>query len=204
MAMVSFDEQLLPLDAPIAPAAGVYVIDRMRTYVEFVNEVRPGARVRGRMPDVSGVVTIGAEPRQSQVAVTLNTASLDTGLEARDRHLRGVDFLDVHRFPHIHFGSTVVEPDPGGSWEVQGVLTVRDVAHPACLRVDFEGLVGFGPRVEPSGGDRIAFTASTDLEQARFGMDWHGPLGTSRLFVAPSTRIELSVQAVSRPRAVDA
>src|SRR5258708_32703295 len=90
------------------PVAGEYAVDPAHTSVEFIGRHLMITKVRGRFPDVSGVITIDDEPEQSHVEVTLGVASLDSGNTDRDSQLRGPDFFDVENFPTITFNSIQV------------------------------------------------------------------------------------------------
>ena len=43
-----------------------------------------------------------AQPRAGVVEVEVDVASIDTGIERRDKHLRTADFFDVEKFPTAH------------------------------------------------------------------------------------------------------
>src|SRR5207244_538319 len=89
------------IEAHEVPAAGNWNIDRSHTSVEFVARHLMIAKVRGRFTDVAGTIEIGDAPEQSSAHVTIQAASISTGDEARDAHLRSPDFLDVERFPTL-------------------------------------------------------------------------------------------------------
>ena len=75
-------------------ASSVGFTSRMR--LMFVMKVT----VLGRFTDVAGTLTMDEhEPTNSQATVTIGTASLDTKLAARDKHLRSADFFDVEHYP---------------------------------------------------------------------------------------------------------
>ena len=68
------------------------------------------SKTRGSFPAVSGTITIGDDPVDSSVEVTIDAAGVDTGDERRDGHLRSPDFFDVEQFPTISYRSTRVTP----------------------------------------------------------------------------------------------
>ena len=177
------------------PVAGEYTIDPAHTSVEFIGRHLMITKVRGRLPEVSGTITIDEEPERSHVEVELTVASLDTGNPDRDGHLRSADFFDAERFPTITFQSTKVEAGKSGTWAVTGDLTVRDVTRPITLPVDFDGA-----NASPTGDERIAFSAATEVDREDWGLTWNVALETSGMLVGKKVRIELNVQAVAAPR----
>ena len=51
-------------------------------------------------------------PAGARITLTIDAASLDTGIQMRDKHLRSADFFDVARFPAITFRSRSVDRAP--------------------------------------------------------------------------------------------
>ena len=186
-------------DDRVVPVAGAYDIDGAHTSVEFVGRHLMITKVRGRFTDVSGRITIAAEPEASHVAVEIGAASLTSGNADRDTHLKSADFFDVDRFPTITFRSTSVTALADNTWEVVGDLTVRDTTRPVTLQVDFDGA-----DVSPLGDERIGFSAATDVNREDFGLTWNMALETGGLLVGKTARIELAVQAIAATAAAAA
>jgi polyisoprenoid-binding protein YceI len=174
------------------PVAGVYTIDARHASVEFIARHLMITKVRGRISDVSGTITIADEPEQSHVEVDMGVASLDSGDAQRDAHLKSADFFDVETYPTITFRSTKVEAGPSKTWLVTGDLTVRDVTRPVTLEVDFDGASG-----SPMGDERLGFSAATDVDREDWGLTWNVALETGGVLVGKRARIEISVEAVA-------
>ena len=173
------------------PGAGVYTIDAAHSSVEFVARHLMITKVRGRFNDFSGQITIAGDPEASHAEVDIAAASVDTGNNQRDAHLRSADFFGVNDYPVIAFRSTGVRALPAGAWEVVGDLTVRDTTRPVPLRVEFEGT-----NVSPSDEERIGFSAITEVDREDFGLTWNQALEAGGVLVGRNVRIELSVEAV--------
>src|SRR5688500_6694828 len=96
--------------------------------------------VRGTFTRFSGTAEADEQnPTVAQIAVQIAAASLDTGNEQRDGHLRSPDFFDVERFPAITFKSTRVEQRGDSDFALHGDLTIRDVTKPVVLDVEYAG-----------------------------------------------------------------
>jgi polyisoprenoid-binding protein YceI len=93
------------------------------------------------------VVADPAGPGGAQISVTIDAASLDTGIEMRDKHLRSADFFDIERFPTIAFQSVRVE-SAGRRATVMGHLTLhgvtREIAVPVDVQITETALVASG------------------------------------------------------------
>jgi len=175
------------------PEAGTYALDQGHTTVEFVGRHLMITKVRGRFTEFEGQVVIGDTPEQSSVEVTINAASVNSGDDRRDDHLRSPDFLDVENYPAITFRSTGVEIDPDGSAKVNGDLTVKDVTRPVTLDVEFDGA-----SPDPWGGQRLGFTASAEIDREDWGLTWNVALETGGMLVGKKIRLEFNVQAVKQ------
>jgi polyisoprenoid-binding protein YceI len=183
-------------DDRLVPVAGLYEIDGAHTSVEFVGRHLMITKVRGRFSDVRGRITVAEEPESSHVEVEIGAASLSSGNDDRDNHLKSADFFDVEQFPTISFRSTAVKARGDNTWEVDGDLTVRGVTRPVTLQVDFDGA-----DVSPLGDERIGLSAATDINREDFGLTWNMALETGGLLVGKAARIELSVQAIATAQA---
>src|SRR5258708_33959105 len=100
-------------DDRLIPVAGVYDIDGPHTAVEFVGRHLMITKVRGRFNDVRGRITIAEEPENSHVEVEIGVATVSTGNDDRDAHLKSGDFLDAEPYPAVPFSSPSVQPRPG-------------------------------------------------------------------------------------------
>jgi len=183
-------------DDRLIPVAGVYEIDGAHTSVEFVGRHLMITKVRGRFTDVRGRITIAEKPKKSHVEVEIGAASLATGNDDRDTHLRSGDFFDVDRYPTITFRTTAVRAKPDNTWEVVGNLTVRDTTRPVTLQVDFDGA-----DVSLIGDERIGLSAATEVNREDFGLTWNMALETGGWLVGKTARIELNIEAIATNQA---
>jgi polyisoprenoid-binding protein YceI len=179
-------------DGRLIPVVGAYEIDPAHTAVEFVGRHMMITKVRGRFTDVRGRITIADNPEDSHVEVEIGAASVSTGNDDRDAHLKSGDFFDVEHYPTVTFRSTSVRSLPDNTWEVDGDLTIRDATRRVMLQVDFDG-----GGASPFGDQRIGFSAATDVNREDFGLTYNVALETGGLLVGKIARIELSVQAVA-------
>ena len=175
------------------PEAGTYAFDQGHTTIEFVGRHLMITKVRGRFTDFSGQIVIGEAPENSSVEVTINAASVDSSDEKRDGHLRSPDFLDVENYPTITFRSTEVEIAGDGTAKVTGDLTVKDVTRPVTLDVEFDGA-----QADPWGGQRLGFSAHTDIDREDWGLTWNVALETGGMLVSKKVRLEFNVEAVKQ------
>src|SRR5215467_943635 len=128
------------IDGVEVPAAGTWVFDPAHTKLSAVGRHMMITKVRGYFHDVSGTIHVEERPEDSWVEVTIGAASIDTGDERRDEHMRSGDFMDVEHFPNITFRSSRVERAEDTRLRVTGDLTIRDVSRPITLDVEYLGV----------------------------------------------------------------
>jgi len=108
-----------------------------------------------------------ANPENSEVEVTIRTASVDSNHDRRDNHLRNEDFLDVDNFPEAHFRSTSFRHIAGDRYLMIGDLTL--LGRTRSLEVDVEHI---GAGEDPWGGFRRGFSGRTAFALTDFGIDY--------------------------------
>ena len=172
------------------PTTGTWTIDPAHSAVGFSVRHLMAAKVRGSFKAFSGTIDIADAPEASSVSVSIDAASVDTGAEDRDNHLRSPDFLDVENHPALTFVSTTVRQVAGG-YEVDGRLTIRDTTRPVTLDMHYSGVVA-----DPWGNEKAIFSASTKIDREEFGLTWNAPLEAGGVLVGKKVEIELEVQAV--------
>ena len=131
-------------------------------------------------------------PEGSTVRVSLDAASIDTGQQMRDDHLRSGDFLKADEFPTIDFVSTRIVRIGEETGDLHGDLTIRGVTRPIVLKADFGGIV---PNMQ--GGQRGAFSASAKINREDFGLTWNVALEQGGVLVSKEIKIEIDLAVVS-------
>lgn len=179
----------------VAPElAGLYDIDPAHSRLGFVARHAMVTKVRGSFTRFSGTVEIPPDDlTNAQVALSIDVASVDTGNEQRDGHLRTNDFFDIERFPTMTFASTAIEALGENRFRVTGDLTIKDVTKPVTLDVELTGAA-----TDAFGNDRIGFEAATEINRKDFGVSWNAPLEAGGVLVSEKVTLELDVSAVRK------
>lgn len=177
------------VDGVPIPPAGTWTIDPGHAQIGFLGRHLKFTRVRGRFGDVTGSIDVADDPTNTTVEVTLGVASVETGNRERDEHLRSSDLLDVERYPTATFRGGVRGWTSGGG-TVAGDLTIKGVTRSVTFDVDYLGYV-----VDPWGGDRIVFSASTSIDRRDFGVTWNMALEAGGLLVSNEIKIEIELEA---------
>lgn len=176
--------------SPVAAQPAVWQIDPAHSTAEFAVKHLMISTVKGRFAGISGTITTGAEP---SVVASIDAATIDTREPKRDAHLRSADFFDVEKFPTLEFRSRRVETDRGDRFRLIGDLTLHGVTREIVLEV-----TGEGQAMDPWGGTRTAFSATTSLDRREFGLLWNQALEAGSVLVGNEVRITLEIQAVAQ------
>lgn len=178
--------------AALVPSyAAPLTIDRDHSNVGF--SVRHlFTRVQGRFRDFSGTVVFDENnPSASSVNATIQTASVDTNVEARDKDLRSARFFDADTFPTLTFKSSSVEKIAKERFKIDGTLTMHGVSKEVTLDAEF-----LGKGKDPWDNLRYGFRAVVTVNRKDFGMQWNEVLESGGLLVGDEVEITLDIEAV--------
>lgn len=169
--------------------ADTYVFDKNHSTMGF--QVRHMfSKVPGKFDDFAGKIQFDeANPQNSTVEVTIKTASIDTGVDMRDKQLRSPDFFDIEKYPEITFKSKSVKQTGEDTAEVTGDLNMHGVTKEVILNVE---LLGKGP------GDKgkylSGWEAKTNVKRSDFGLTWNKVIEGTQM-VGDDVNIDLRVEA---------
>jgi polyisoprenoid-binding protein YceI len=191
------------LTAPAAagsPTTTSWVLDPTHSSITFSGRQLMISTVRGRFGRFDATI-VGRDdrPEDASVVVTVDAASVDTGFEARDQHLRSADFLDVERYPVITFSSTAIVRSGDDALRVEGELTLRGVTGPVSFAATLRGFV-----VGMSGARRAAFTADVTIDRRDWGITWNMPVGDDTVLVGTGITLTFELTLEEAGAAPDA
>jgi polyisoprenoid-binding protein YceI len=181
-----------PVDSRTLIEPGTWAIDASHSSVGFVARHLMVTKVRGVFGDVEGEITIADDPFQSTARASVDAASVASGDEKRDAHLRSAACFDVEQYPRIEFVSTKVE-QKGDAFALTGDLTVHGVTRSVTWDLEFDGTVQ-----DPWGGTRAGFSATIELNRKDFGLEWNVALEAGGLLVSDKVRLNVEIEAVKQ------
>lgn len=178
---------LLPALAAADPV--VYKVDSDHSGVAF--SLRHFvSNVPGRFNDFEGTIRYDKlSPAASGIEFTVRTASIDTGNNDRDAHLRSADFFDVQRFPTLTFTSTEVKPKDANTLEVTGDLTLHGVTKRITIPVEVLGTI------KAPNGEKAGFEVAFTVNRKDFGLTWNRVLDAGGTVLGEEVKINIEVEA---------
>jgi len=171
-----------------AYAAGTreYKIDNNHSTVGFSVPILGGlSQVTGKFSEFD--INLQADDKditKSTVRAVIKTASIDTGIDARNNHLRTADFFDADKFPEIVFQSTSVKKR-GKGFVALGDLTMHGVTKQIELPFSIAGVV------KKNGMTNVGYRARMTLNRLDYGINWENK--NSPGFVGDNIDLEIDV-----------
>jgi polyisoprenoid-binding protein YceI len=180
------------LVAAAAQGADRYQIDPAHTQIGFSVRHLVISNVQGKFNEFSGTILYDAQDiTKSSVSITIKAASIDTGVEQRDNHLRSADFFDAAKYPEITFQSTRLEKQGEGLVAV-GILTMHGVAKEVVVPFSLTG-----PIKDPWGKQRVGVEASLTISRQDWGLSYSKAMDSGGLIIGNDVKIALNVEAAS-------
>lgn len=164
----------------VAPLeAATYRLDPPHTEVRFTWNHAGVSAQSGVWTDLEGSVEFDPDnPEATEVSVTIQAASLNTGVGALDNHLRSADFFEVESYPEISFESTGVTRTGPDMVRVVGDLTIKGTTRPLALDVELvhQGAHPLGQFMERFEGEWLGIRATGTLLRSAFDVGFGAPL----------------------------
>jgi len=166
-----------------------YAIDPTHTFASFEIVHFGTSTIRGRFDKKEGSVTIDRAAKTGKAEITIDMASINTGVAPFDGHLKSADLFDVAKFPTAKFVGDKFSFSGDKVTEVAGTLTLMGKTQPVTLKAtNFSCYVNPMLKREVCGGD-----FETTLQRSAFGITYALPMA------APdSVRMLVQVEAVKQ------
>jgi polyisoprenoid-binding protein YceI len=175
-----------------------WTLDPAHSQIEFSVKHMMVTTVRGQFRKFAVDVDFDEEhPERSTVSANIDASSIDTGMEARDAHLKSPDFFDADTYPALSFRSTSIVPS-GDGYTVEGELTIRGETRPVTLEAEIGGVV---PNLQ--GGRRAAFNASTKISRKAWGLTWNVALESGGFLVGDDIKISIDLAVLQAEAAAE-
>jgi polyisoprenoid-binding protein YceI len=159
------------------------------------------SKVRGQMKIKEGWLEVDNDNLSTaKVDVVLDAASIDTGVEMRDNHLRSADgHFDVANYPVITFKSKRVEGTDRSNFKVIGDITIHGKSKEITLNASFNG-----EGKDPQGNRRVSFEAETKLNRKDYDLTWNQALEAGGFILGDEVKLEIGIEAVPAPTPAEA
>ncbi len=189
VATLEFD----PATSALADVTGDYTLDVTHTRIGFSARHAMVTTVRGQFDEFEGTAHLDLNnPASSSAKIRIKVASVSTGQEQRDGHLRTGDFFDAEVFPEIVFASTKVEKADEETLLVTGDLTIKDVTRPVAVEFTLNGSAK-----DIYGNMRVGFEGAATINRKDWGLSYNAALETGGVLISDKIKLEFDVSAIA-------
>lgn len=157
------------------------------------------SNVRGRFKEFDSRIYLrGDDFSSAEVSLSIKAASISTGIEQRDAHLRSADFFEADKFTEIIFdGGTVVATDEANHFVLYGYLTMKGIRKQIKLNVDFGAFIK-----DPWGAEKALFSINGKINRKDWGLNYNAVLEAGGVVVGEDVWIQCEVQMIKQVNSI--
>ena len=167
--------------------AGEYVLDSSHSNIGFSIKHLMISNVKGNFKSYDADLEFDEKTKQiTKLMASIDTNSIDTGIQKRDDHLKSSDFFDIQKFPTIKFELTSYTQN-----HIQGNLTLHGVTKEIKLETTVHGVIK-----DMQGNQRVGFTLQGEINRKDFGLTWNKMLESGGLVVGDNVKLVIDIEAI--------
>jgi len=167
-----------------------WVIDPAHSEIAFKVKHLMITNVKGVFKEYeASIYTTGNDFMTAEIDFWMNPASVDTGDEKRDAHMKSADFFDVENFKEIRFVGNSYEKAGDDKYILWGDLTIKDITRKIKLDVEFAGTMK-----DPWGTEKAGFNINGKINRKDWGLNWNAALEAGGVLVSDTVNISCEIQ----------
>lgn len=174
-------------------SADDYSIDKAHSTIGFSAKHLMVSKTNGMFNEYDGAITFDPNDLSaSKIEMTIQSASINTHLEARDTHLKSPDFLDVEKFPTITFVTKSIAKE-GEGYNLTGDLTIKGVTKEITVPAEISGPVN-----SPMGGTAIGISSNFKINRQDYGVSFNKTMDNGGFVVSDDVTIDVTIEAYKK------
>lgn len=166
-----------------------WILDAAHSEIKFKVRHMMITNVTGAFKDINATLEGADDLSDAKINFSAKTASVDTGNEQRDGHLKSVDFFDSENYPEMKFESIKLEKKSDNDYLLHGKLTIKTVTKDVTLDVEHGGI-----NKDPWGNMKNGFSINGKINRKDFGLNWNAALETGGVLVSDEVKISGEIQ----------
>jgi polyisoprenoid-binding protein YceI len=171
-----------------------WISDAMHSQVHFKVKHLMICPTQGQFKDFTASVEADEEGFENSMAYfEAKSASITTGHDDRDEHLRSSDFFDVEQHPYVRFESKLFEKTTKKHFILRGLLTIKEVTKSIELTVVFNGM-----RKDDWGNTKAGFEIKGTIKRQDFGLKWNTMLEAGGFVIGEEVQIECFMELMKQ------
>jgi polyisoprenoid-binding protein YceI len=192
--LIGANEALATETIVVSTAADTYAIDAAHSTIGFSVRHLVINNIPGRFKEYTGTINYDtADITKSSVQFTAKVASIDTGIQQRDDHLRTADFFEVAKHPEMTFKSSRIEKKGKDSFIAYGTFTLKGISKEIAIPFKV-----YGPITDPYKKTRMGVEANLVINRQDYGVTYSRTLEGGGLVISNDVNIHLNLEAVKQ------
>jgi polyisoprenoid-binding protein YceI len=171
-----------------------YILDPMHSEITFKVKHLMITNVTGSFQNFSASMTAASEDfSDAAISFEAAIASISTGNEQRDTHLKSEEFFDATNFPTLSFVSSSLTKKAGSNYTLTGNLTLKGITKEVTLDVEFGGTI-----TDFYGQFKAGFEISGTINRSEFGLTWSAVTEAGGVVVSDEVKLHMAVQMIKQ------
>ncbi len=171
-----------------------YILDPMHSEITFKVKHLMITNVTGSFQNFSATMTAASEDfSDAAISFEAAIASISTGNEQRDTHLKSEEFFDATNFPTLNFVSSALTKKAGSNYTLIGNLTIKGITKEVTLDVEFGGTM-----TDFYGQFKAGFEISGTINRSEFGLTWSAVTEAGGVVVSDEVKLHMAVQMIKQ------
>lgn len=165
-----------------------WILDPTHSEILFKVKHLMITNVKGEFRSFPGEID-GEDFANSKAKVVIQSDSIYTNNEDRDKHLRSADFFDVENHKELVFESSSFTKKDDGNYLLKGTLTIRGIGNEVSLDVEYGGT-----NKDPWGNEKSGFSVTGTINRKDWNLNWNAALETGGMLVSDEVKIMAEIQ----------
>lgn len=171
-----------------------WVLDPTHSEIDFKVRHMMITNVKGEFRVFNAVIlTEGDDFSKGSVELNIESGSVFTNNNDRDKHLKSADFFDAENHKELKFTSSSLTKLDDDNYKLNGILDFRGIKKQVSFDVEFGGI-----NKDPWGNLKAGFSLSGKINRKDWGLNWNAALETGGVLVSDEVRINAEVQFVKQ------
>ncbi|UHG93043.1 YceI family protein [Spirosoma oryzicola] len=177
-----------------ATTATTWIIDPSHSEVQFKVKHLMVSTVTGLFSQYEGKLEmVGDDFDDAKITFSADIASISTGNEQRDGHLKSAEFFDAEQFPQLTFTSTKFTKTGDDTYDLTGDLTLHGVTKSVTLKAEYGGQMQ-----DFYGQTKAGFEVTGVIKRKEFGLTWDGVTEAGGVVVSDDVRLVMNIQVTKQ------
>jgi polyisoprenoid-binding protein YceI len=167
-----------------------FKIDPLHSDIEFKVKHLMISTVNGRFTKFDATMEAELEDfTDATLTFEADVDSVTTNITDRDNHLKSDDFFSAENYPKITFKSTEINKLDNGNYDVNGLLTIRDIELPITLSGTYNG-----NDVDAYGQTKYGFELEGVIKRSEYGLSFNAVGEKGGILVSDDVKLIVSIQ----------